>query len=148
MSDRGYCQVIVYHCPTGQRSAMLAKIEELFEFGQWDENPSSDTRTLEFATVYGAEEQPLDAYDRYSAALIEVAPGSSFACWTDPKYEYPGAIVLYEPSLGRYDGRCDANGNPYLTAREIEAVLTAQDVPIGTASGLAWLSKFEEALGG
>ena len=148
MSDRAYCQVIVYHCPTGQRSAMLAKIESLFDFGPWDENPSRETRTLVFGERYGSDEQPLDAFERYADELIEVAPGSSFACWSDPKYEYDGAIVLYEPTLGRYRGACGQSGDPYLTARQIEDIFAAGDVSLTMASGFAWLMKFEEALDG
>lgn len=150
MSDRAACQVIVHSCPKYQRGALMKAIEDAFEFGPWDENPSREGGELVLGERYGAEEMSLGAYDWVSDDLEKAAPGAAFTCWSDPKYEYDGGMTMRHPKLGRWTGGCDSMGNPHLDVRVVKDMLTAHpggldDPQFLKESGIAWLEKFEEA---
>lgn len=147
MSDRSAFQLIVYACPDKQREALLKvlRYEGLSE--DWTD-PVGETLLL--AVQYTAEEKTLDAYESIANRVIAVAPGAAFLCWNDPKYEYPGAITMYEPTLGRFTGECDQSGDPYLTAGAFRSINFDGDDPIGEIEnllGMPWLDLFENLKG-
>lgn len=161
MSDRAYAQVVVYDCPEDQRAAALAAIYEAFDGESINERPSIDTAPdsrdvmapgrfvpaadLVLGERYGDDDRSLDLNETLTDAIIAAAPGAIFAAWVDPKYEYPGALTMYAPELGRFDSVCDANGEAYIESGQVRHLLTDdQYTPESTittlraALGLPW----------
>jgi hypothetical protein len=155
MSDRTYAQVIVYDCPEDQRAAVLATLD-------WarNERPTLDTvkpntddaRTWRFpddpelrlGERYGEDEEPLDAYETIAADLIDAAPSSTFRVWVDPKYEYPGMVIMYAPTLGRFEATCDADGMVTVEPSELVAAARAGDTArILQLVGAPWLDAID-----
>lgn len=140
MSDRAPVNLIVHFCPPEQEQAILKFINEhgLTEdyFGGGDE------MELKLHTVYGSDDEPLDEYAEIATALSELVPHAAFEVWSDPKYEYPGGVTFWTLELGFFNGTCDANGEPYLTAHEYMKGLTPDQV--FAKLGIAWEQKFQE----
>lgn len=158
MSDRSYAQVIVYDCPEDQRAEAHAAIYEAFGSEGINEHPSVDTmpesenvmahgrfvpaEELVLGDRYGDDECSLDMNETIADALIEAAPGATFAAWVDPKYEYAGALTAYTPALGRFDAACDADGNTTITGATVRRLMadSTHDLrdALRAALGLAW----------
>lgn len=126
MSDRTNVTVIVYDCPEDQRAAALAAIEETagIEFIE-----SSDA--LAIGDAYYGNEVSGDFSEEVAAALIEAAPGATFAAWTDPAYDWLGLLVAYAPGLGEYRHDCNANGSAMFSAEEVAAMIAASTAALG-----------------
>jgi hypothetical protein len=165
MSDRAYAQVVIYDCPPDQRAAARAAIYDAFEAETLNEEPQIDNapgsdrydaarwtpaEELVLGDRYGEEECSLDMNDTIAGAIIAAAPGATFAAWVDPKYEYPGALTMYAPDLGRFDADCDADGNPTVTGYQVRQILKANAdaiaavAAIRTALGSAWETRIDE----
>jgi hypothetical protein len=158
VSDRSYAQVIVTDCPEEQRAAARAAIYDAFGSDTLNEEPTLDQPILDkpaplenlitwppnpdlvLGDRYGDEECSLDQNEVIANALIAAAPGCSFAAWSDPKYEFDGAMTMYTPELGRFDGACDSNGNIHWTNEEISQFFGATPIPdrVEKALGLTW----------
>lgn len=166
MSDRSYAQVVVYDCPEEQRAAARAAIFEAFGGESINEQPHTDTapgsdrwdsarwvRTAELVLGerYGSDECSLDMNATLAAAIIEAAPGATFAAWVDPKYEYAGMLTMYSPDLGQFDSECDANGNATITSYRVRQIL-ATNPPDAIAGalraelGLTWDERIRAAV--
>lgn len=165
MSDRSYAQVVVYDCPTDQRDAARAAIFEAFGTESINELPTIDrmpgsvdvmaagrfvpATALAPGDRYGDDECALDMNETIADALIKAAPGVIFATWVDPKYEYPGALTMYAPGLGRFDTYCDAEGNATITGYAVKKLMAeAPDLreALRAALGLAWDEAIAEAI--
>lgn len=153
MGDYTYAQVIVYDCPEAERAACLAAIEDAFD-ENIDDRPTIDSRpgsadystpgrwvdvdTLVLGAVYGSPECPLDMHDTIANAIREAAPGSTFATWVDPKYEWSGELVMYAPDLGVFGASCDANGNATVTSDEVRRMMAESLAPDERRYGGRW----------
>lgn len=132
MSDRSYLQLVIYACPPDQESTLRRIIDE-----------NGLARTAPGEPLIGEwfdEESPLGAYDEIADALIAAAPGCAFACWNNPKYEIPGGLTQYHPTLGAYHHDCDAYGEPTFTQSEVERFLRLQAPRLEL--GLPWRDAF------
>jgi hypothetical protein len=138
MSDRGPGQIVIYDCPIEKRNELVALLDE-FEFS--DDFGGAEIEELELFAVYGNDSARLDVHEELGRAVISKVPEASFAAWVDPYYEYDGMILLYTPELGQYNGRCNAAGEPYVTAPEVRAGLIAGDLEKG--SGLPWIEQLD-----
>lgn len=139
MSDRTYAQLEILDCPEDQRAALLAAITDYNDGEIVNEEPDDDAAPL---GRYGWDEASLDANETIADLVIEAAPGATFETWVDPKYEYAGVITMYAPDLGRFDGPCDADGTPYVSAGELAK---ADDLDsMRRAAGVTWYSRMVE----
>lgn len=147
MSDRSAFTLIVYDCPPEQRAAVL---EIINEHGLTEDYFDGEEETaLNLGTRYGYGEMLLTAYQDVADQIIEKAPGATFECWNDPKYEYSGAVTMYAPDLGRFTSDCDADGEPYVTAPTIRKLIVntgEEDLALGLeqALGVTWSKRFAE----
>jgi hypothetical protein len=148
MSDRTYAQVDVLACPEDQRAALVAVLDGTTEIpadfypltlGSANEAPEDDTAPI---GRYGWDELALGSISDIASALIEAAPGATFHAWEDPKYEYPGGVVMYAPDLGRFDADCDANGQPYVTAWQVQQAADLDTLRRET--GVTWAQRMYE----
>jgi hypothetical protein len=126
MSDRSYFQLRFYHVPPDEEAA----IREVM-----DDNGLNTDDTIPLVNddnAWDAEECPLDMYEQVGAAIAAVASGTTFACWSDPKYEYLGGLWMHAPGLGSFTHDCDAAGNATFTAREVGTFVAEARQPDGT----------------
>lgn len=145
MSDRSAFTLVVYDCPPEQREAVLGIINEhgLTE----DYFGDKDVDELDLGATYGYGEMDLTAYQDVAEEIIEAAPGATFQCWNDPKYEYGGATTIYAPDLGRFTGDCDSDGDPYITASRFREVMKGGSAfadQQDRALGLPWLDRLDD----
>lgn len=140
MSERGYFQIIIYKAYPHERETIM---DILREEGVSSEEVVDEGQPLVLGSTYAANEMALDAYETIGSEIIERAPHTSFACWNDPKYEFPGGITMHTPELGRWQGDCDSSGNPYLTASRIKDLISTPDVLLREA-GLPWDERLAE----
>lgn len=139
MSDRTYAQVEILDCPEDQRAALLAAITSYSEGEIGNEEPEDATTPI---GRYGWDEANLDANETIADLIIEAAPGATFETWVDPKYEYSGVVTMYAPDLGRFDGPCDADGVPYVSAGELAK---APDLDtMRRLAGVTWYERMVE----
>lgn len=119
MSDHSTATLVIYEVPPDQEAALRAAVNDSDERpGEW---PDED-EPLTLGEHYYVEECSLDANETLADDIIDAAPGATFAVWVDPKYEYQGVITAYTPArgLGRFDGVCTSDGDPYVTLGELE----------------------------
>ena len=121
MSDRSALTLHIHDCPADQATAALAVIDEHGLNMEWVDPAPADV--LYAGRAYTDDEASLGSEDTIASALIEAAPGCAFTIWQDPKYEYDGELAMYDPVLGRFSCRCNANGEPHLTVDVIDAAL-------------------------
>jgi hypothetical protein len=120
MSDRTYLQVVVYDCPEAERAAALAAIRETVGDPS---NEAPDGDALVLGERYGDDGAIGDSSGDVAAAIIDAAPGSTFATWTDPAYDWLGLLVMYAPDRGRFSAECDANGNAMVAPHEVRRMM-------------------------
>lgn len=150
--DRTDFQLIVYDCPDDQRSAVVEILNEHeldfeYELGSGQRSHSELVLGRTYTDhSYGA------LSDDIGAKLADRAPGATFACWTDPAYEYLGLAVMYAPDLGLFTSDCDANGTPLLgqatlrkTILDAPANATREEIAdaVDHAAGAPWLDRIE-----
>lgn len=126
MSDRSYFQLRFYSVPPDEDAAIREVMAD------HDLDTDATIPLVNDDDAWDAEECALDMYERVGYDLAGVAPGSTFACWSDPKYEYPGGLVMHAPGLGIFDHDCDSNGNATFTAAEVASFVTEARQPDGT----------------
>lgn len=117
MSDRFPTQLTIYECPPEQRPAALAVIAEAYLGPEWTGGGAATELVLGEQYVDYEAAGNLEA--EVADALIDKAPGATFIVWADPKYEYPGELVMYTPELGRFSHTCDAQGTATFAPDEI-----------------------------
>jgi hypothetical protein len=154
MSDRTYFQLVVFAAPEAElaafRAALDADPEEpdpgrtyadstLADLGDPADEPLAVLGEA-FPIRWGWEEERLDAASEYGPLIAATMPGATFSAWADPAYEYPGECYDYAPDLGAFVGVCDADGVPYVSARDI---LKAPNMTaIRDLVGAAWQERF------
>lgn len=136
MSDTCNAALSVTDCPEDQRAALLAAVEELDMGSEAYDSPEDTTAPL---LSWGWNDAQLDLNETIAAALIEAAPGATFTTYAEPAYEYPGCVTMYAPDLGRFDGVCDADGVPYVTATELRKVTDLDSMR--RLAGLPWFER-------
>jgi len=142
MSDRSYFQIIILKVGGPRRAEAIAEILE--HEGITCEYAEKTDGSLELGKRYVAEEMSLDTYTTLADQIIGAAPSTTFECWNDPKYEYGGGYCAYSPGLGRFEGDCDSDGNPYLTAPQLRDIIEKGDPTVPLAqriterAGIAW----------
>jgi hypothetical protein len=150
MGDTTNFQLTIYDCPDDQRESLVQVIQDLRQDGDFSGAPSEGFDELELMNAYTDGLASLTAHDDYATDIIEAAPGATFVCWTDPKYEWLGGLVMYTPNLGRFDADCDANGVPAIGPYAIlQAVVdqpenaTRDEIldALGKLTGWAWLDR-------
>lgn len=140
MSDTCNAALTVTDCPDDQRAALLAVVEDL-DLGDVAYDSPDDPAAPVLS--WGWNDAPLDLNETIAAALIEAAPGATFTTCAEPAYEYPGTVTMYAPDLGRFDGVCDADGTPYVTATELRK---AEDLDgLRRIAGLPWFDRIVAA---
>lgn len=141
MSDYGPFQITIYDCPEEQRVAVLEVLEAEtlgLDFGLAGIN---DDDLLAIGEEYGSSDSHLDAYETISKALIEKAPGATFLCWNDPKYEYDGMGVAYAPDLGQFTFTCGPAGTPLFSAQQIQSMDASRGKKRDMQLGAPWLAR-------
>lgn len=140
MSDYAPFQITIHDCPPEQRAAVLDIIGDdgYALVKEWTDAIGDE---LEIGTAYTADEARLDTHADIAAEIIEAAPGATFYCWTDPKYEYTGAGVAYAPDLGRFDFECSADGEPLFSARVATEALSLPDDERVRKLGIPWTDR-------
>lgn len=155
MPDTTFFQLFVYNVPADQRDAALEVINEHELDEDWDENTARRGRLseLKLGEAYTDYLALLNATEEIGCALRDAAPGSTFECWTDPKYEVLGEVMMYTPELGEFRQECDSNGTPLLGQDELRRVVLAQPVDatregileaIDRAAGAPWMDRIGE----
>lgn len=138
MGDYTMMTVRVYDCPDeSERNAVLDLL-----LGRCYPNDGDDENL--FQQWYEDEASLTDSVD-VGKEIAALAPGASFECWTDPKYEYLGSLFACTPQDGVFEQECDSDGNPVFTRKEVLDIVADPTGPkVAAALGLRWESRFEE----
>lgn len=118
MGDYTDLQLFVHDCPDDQAAALVAVIVDRGLHVDWD-GPFAEPGELHIGTPYTSRGAAGDDSSDVADALSEAAPGAKFTVWTDPAYEWLGALVRYTPELGLHHAECDAEGNAVFSASEL-----------------------------
>lgn len=153
MADSTDFQLIVYDCPDDQHDAVVEVLND-YDLDIEHELGSGERSHTELVLGRTYTDHSYGSLsDDVGAALIERAPGATFACWTDPAYLYLGSVVLYAPDLGKFTADCDANGRPLLGQTELRraileapATATREELvdAVDRAAGDPWLARIEQ----
>lgn len=145
MADRSPLQITIHDCPDEEAVAVLAI---LTEHGVSPEFADTEPRdALHMRTPYIDVEADLGEEDRLATALITAAPHCAFVVWQDPKYECDGQLVMYHPTLGRFDCGCDAFGDPHIGIQTVWALAGECGVDRGAVTAPAFLDQLARRLG-
>lgn len=121
MGDRSYFALRFYEVPPEED----APIRE-FLFGEgWDSAgfPITEPLVNDDSSAWDVEEMLIGSYQEIGRGLMAVAPGSTFACWNDTKYEWLGGLFMHAPGLGEFVHDCDSNGTAVFGTDEVLRLL-------------------------
>ena len=126
MSDYAPFTLILWDCPDKEQQKQVARIasRELLSEDFMGEVPEGEQ--MVFGQAYGIDEARLDAYEVIGNELADKAPGATFECWSDPKYEWPGMLLMHAPGLGLYTHPCFEDGGLAFRSDEVEEALRMQ----------------------
>ena len=147
MGDYTQMQLMIHDCPDGEAWALSEVLHDRALRVDWD-GPTAERGVLHLGEIYTDRSVTGTASQEIAEALIEAAPGATFIVWTDPAYEWLGAMVRYTPELGRHDADCTAEGSAVFAEQEICDALAkgreALDALLGTAWTTALTHRAEE----
>jgi hypothetical protein len=145
MADRAPLQLTIHDCPAEEAAAVLAVLDAYDVHLEFADIEPQDA--LHTATRYMQAEAAMGDDNRVASALIAAAPHCSFVIWQDPKDVCDGQVVMYHPALGRFDGDCNAFGEPHATIDVVWAVAGECGVDRGAVTAAAFLDTLCRRLG-
>ena len=124
MSDRSRATITIYDCPQSKQRAVVDLLNENGFAEEWlsDQEVSSPLRLGE---EYVAGEVSVGSCGEIGPELATL--GATFELWQDPVYEWDGDIYIHVPSLGSFQGSCDANGTIHVSVAEVDRILDEVD---------------------
>lgn len=145
MTDRALLQLTIHRCPVENAVAVLDVITEYGVHLEFADLQPDDA--LHSGIPYVNFDADIGDADRLATALIQAAPECSFTAWQDPEDEWDGHVVMYHSALGRFDGACNARGEPYVTIEAVWAVAGQCGVDRGAATTAAFADALSRRLG-
>lgn len=126
MSDRTHVSVNIYALAPEHHQAALDLLDEYGIGLEFADDPYKEpTGVVRLgAGHYADDEIPLGYADELAAKLVNL--GATFEVTEDPKYEYDGQWLAYDPSLGMTSYfACGANGEgtQHVSSFELDAIL-------------------------
>ena len=76
--------------------------------------------------------------------IMDLAPNTSFECFTEPAYEWMGSGAIYTPDLGCYHFICDADGTPHYSRKYVMELLTLDKPELEEKLGIPWFNRIQE----
>ena len=143
MSDRSAFTFILWDCPDEEQQRQVTRIASREFLSQDFTGEVADGEQMVFGQAYGIDEARLDAYETIGNELAEKAPGATFECWNDPKYEYSGMLFMHTPEHGRYTHPCFEDGTLAFSTDEVDRALEMQPDDRARLLGKPWLERMK-----
>lgn len=151
MADYGPAQLFLYSIPPGKEADAWTAVTAWFDEYDWSERvehwdvDDEGIGTLRLPGPYTDEQARLSIAPELGEELAQI--GCAFDLWQDPKYEFPGEVYMHVPEVGTWTGPCDAQGEPYLEARQIDQ-LVEEWRQQANPTGESLVKMFDDATGG
>lgn len=134
MGDRSYFSLRFYEVPPEDDEP----IRTFLASEGWDSAgfPPEDPLVGD-DNAWDVEEMLIGSYQDIGRGLMAVAPGTTFACWNDMKYEWLGGLFMYAPALGEFVHDCDSNGTAVFGTDEVLRLLAQARAEYPDVSAIA-----------
>lgn len=143
MSDRSAFTLVIYDCPDTQEQRQIAQIASREGLSEYYSGTVPDGASLVFGEAVGYHEMSMEAYRELGQEIAEKAPGATFECWNDPKYEYSGMLFMYAPGLGAFIHASQEDGSLSFAADEVDRALEMQPDERAKFLGKPWLERMK-----